>query len=217
MAQVGLVMRLFAGEFLLIATSDATSQSQSFQRAWNGILGFNHLLFLPLCFPVSGLTPVSACCHWPPKCPRLEPGSHCRVFPFLTSPHPPHQQTTSRHFFPCSLSHPSPSCPHLLPRLLQQSLHVCSWPPAVHSLQVNHSNLCSGEPATEGLCSKPCCPSDSPPQHQLCWLFPPSICSPVFPGPASSHLALRSPSKVGLHPQYTQQPLFSFSPHLFLS
>lgn len=44
-----------------------------------------------------------------------------------------------------------------------------------------------------------------PLQDQLCWLFPPSICSPVFPGPTPSHLALCSPSKVGLHPQHTQQ------------
>lgn len=42
MGQIGSMMRLFVGEFLLIATSDATIQHQSTKRALNGTLGLNH-------------------------------------------------------------------------------------------------------------------------------------------------------------------------------
>lgn len=191
MAQIGSVMMVFIWEFLLIASSHTTIQSQSIKRALNGIFGCNHSI-LPT---KSGLIHVSACHHLPPKCSRLEPGSHCWFFPFLAPPYLLHQQVASLHFFPIS-SAPSQT---QLPSSLNKT--PATAPPyfSLGVLQVNHSNLCNGEPATVSLCSKPLFPLRLLlPQDELCKVYAPSKCFPVFPRPTPSHLALRVSSKEGL-------------------
>lgn len=178
MAQIGLVMRLFAGEFLLIATSDATIQSQSINRALNGILGFNHLPPLPpLCFPVSGLIHVRPATTGHPN----GTWESLLILPFSYIPTPTlsasHILTFLSIFYvpswfqlPISVTKTPAIAP---PCLLLASCSPLSASQPQQSLQ--------WEPATVGLCSHPCCPSDSFHLRTSYAVVSPEYMLPCFP------------------------------------
>lgn len=175
MAQIGSVMRLFMGEFLLIATSVTTIQCQSLKRALHGILGFNHPILpsksvsqcLVLFTSVHAITGHPNAQGWTlgvivDSCLFLHPHTHSISKPYLC---------TALHLL-CPIGVPAAQCSYqgscYSPSTFALGvLHPFSASQSQQSLQQRTSHCGSLLKTLLAL-------RLFPPQDQLCWLVPPA-------------------------------------------
>ena len=116
MGQVGSMMRLFVGEFLLITTSDATIQHQSIKTVFSGTLGLNHPILPTTPRPQSDSLSLVLfmSVHATTGHPNAQGWNLGVNVDSSLSLHPhTHQHTAFLHFSLFPLPHLSPNCPIL--------------------------------------------------------------------------------------------------------